>query len=487
MLCSDLDVPMFPPLVFRTVFESFLDKITHKQWMMLAAGNIDVDTVRMLSETCKEILDALTVLIMDVVGPQVRDRVQENNGLPIMLHERCMNYYCVTEDDIHATLGDSLHLSFVETLGIDQDPSITNQLRDLFAVELMRQVNGKLALIKGEESLTEQEEPEHQPEIPESDLKNMVYLIALILKRGTENPESPEQQECSDSSSQDIRSSAEEQELHDFNEEDNTIQSAGISPGESLDATSNFSEGSCQDKMKTIQNVIKDQTENSASQYNCEGHYPGKVTDVEDLSDDDASVESLSVTPERQSKDLSDEFPQRDKTFLIVFLGKLVEHTADSTRTSIYDVDIDGILTGLRDRTGGKLHFTLPKKVGKTHIPVYRKLCREFGSARRLQAAMASNDVTFQDTLVKILKAQLQKSSGETSSFMERGRRFFHRRTTRVTPFYEGSDKPASHLEVIDSPPPNTRKRPAIIRMFSFMAKTLRKPFTSCIKGSQDD
>lgn len=43
--------------------------------MLLAQGQIDEDTIVLLSDMCYEILDVLSVLILEVVAPQVQSRV----------------------------------------------------------------------------------------------------------------------------------------------------------------------------------------------------------------------------------------------------------------------------------------------------------------------------------------------------------------------------------------------------------------------------
>lgn len=76
-----------------------------------------------------------------------------------------------------------------------------------------------------------------------------------------------------------------------------------------------------------------------------------------------------------------------------------------------------------------------------------------------------------------------QKSTGRTSSFVKKVRRFFNRRNARVAPGCE-----VAQLENRSTPPtPIKRQRPAITRIFASMARILR-PFTSCTSsGSQDD
>ncbi|XP_044195569.1 uncharacterized protein LOC122972484 isoform X6 [Thunnus albacares] len=78
-----------------------------------------------------------------------------------------------------------------------------------------------------------------------------------------------------------------------------------------------------------------------------------------------------------------------------------------------------------------------------------------------------------------------QKSTGRISTFVRKVRRFFRRNTARVNPACEVIQLENGSTQ---TPPPKKKKRPAVTRMFSSLAKVLRKPFTSCISGgSQDD
>lgn len=185
--------------------------------------------------------------------------------------------------------------------------------------------------------------------------------------------------------------------------------------------------------------------------------YPDEVTDVEDFW-----LEGLETV--RTEAKLT--------AFLAAFLKKLTDHITESTDTSRLDVDLDTMLSRLRERAEGELRCTLPETVGNIHIPVYKKLCRQFGSAKLLQAAMMSTEGTFEEAVAKTLKAQLQKSTRERVSLLKTVRRFFHRRTSKVAP---------------SSSRKNTDTQPAIIKMFSSVARTMRKMFTCCISSGSKD
>ncbi|KAL3995859.1 pancreatic elastase I [Sarotherodon galilaeus] len=77
-------------------------------------------------------------------------------------------------------------------------------------------------------------------------------------------------------------------------------------------------------------------------------------------------------------------------TFLTVLLAKLVDHIASKTRTSILNVDLVELLGGVTMRAEKELDSIPPPSVENLHIPIYKKLCKVFGSKYLLQAAMES-------------------------------------------------------------------------------------------------
>ncbi|XP_044044098.1 uncharacterized protein LOC122872228 [Siniperca chuatsi] len=444
--CSDLEVPLFTTANLKPVVFLYINHIPNEKWILLAAGKVHADTIILLSDMCHEIVDAISAMVLEAVGPQVQSRMYGQTALEVASNESITtnrvetpqtkyNYDSVTEEDIQASLGNSLHSCFGAALGIVQEKSHNSEiLLELFGAEVKRRVNHSLAVIRSVSSW-QSEEPAESETSNESHTDDMVYYIIHILKCliNKDEHESPEDIEC---------------------------------------LGSDFSEGSI----------------------------PDEVTDVEEFSaGDDEMICSVS---EAQSSDLSgcqsvecpassaEELPQREKTFLTVFLGKLLDHIAHSTKTSVVDVDFDKMLECLWERTGREISAALSQNVGNIHIPIYKELCREFGCAKLLQAAMLSSDVTFEEAVARTLKAHLQKSSRKASSFVTKVGRFFSRKTRKVAPVCEINTS-ASHSEVINlektlengsTPPPQRKqKRSAIMRMFSTAARILRKPFTSCI------
>ncbi|XP_029308704.1 uncharacterized protein LOC115022043 [Cottoperca gobio] len=111
--------------------------------------------------------------------------------------------------------------------------------------------------------------------------------------------------------------------------------------------------------------------------------------------------------------------------------------------------------------------------VGNIHIPVYKELCHQFGSAARLQADMVSKDGKFEEAVAKTLKAQLQKSSRKNISFMAKVKKTSCRKSRKVAP-------------IIETNTSRRQKFPAIRRMFASAAKFLRNLFSQCISAGTD-
>ncbi|XP_071320964.1 uncharacterized protein [Trachinotus anak] len=487
--CSDLDVPLFTSEIFEPIFTSFLHNITNERWMILAAGHIDTTTIILLSNMCYELLEEITVLVLQVVAPQVLAWVQDQIS-PVIASTSTdvsieRNYYHVTEEDIQATLGDSLHFSFAEALGVDKEWPETDKLMELFAAEVKERVNCQLDRLGEPAPSTEPEEALDDHLKHDSPTAKMVFLIANMLQSAAGMPESPEDQGCVDSNCS-CCCSDEVTEVQDFNEENAIAELVSCTTETNIELTQS-----------------SDNQQPSSVPQGCR---PVELLEVQDFSDEDAIDEAVTFISQRQNTDVpanqsakpsarsEEEMPQQEKTFLTAFLGKLVEHIASSTKTSIFDVDFDGMLTRLRERTRGKLCSTLPQTVGKIHISVYRNLCLEFGSAKLLQAAMASGDGTFEDAVMKTLKMKLLKSTEKTSSFGKKVKRFFSRRDTKVSPACEVSNASVSRHEVIDQdggsgplPPSHKQTRPAIVRMFSTVARFLRKPFACCTSEASQE
>ncbi|GLD64829.1 uncharacterized protein AKAME5_001634200 [Lates japonicus] len=447
---------------------------------------------------CRETVEAISAFTLDVVEPQVLVWAHgDDGGETSCSHSvsRNRNYYRVTEEDIQASLGSSLHLCFGAVLGVEQGWSPdSDELVELMARDVMQRVNRSLNLFRGPDSFPNAEQPAVQPQRCESHTEEMVHCVTNILRaclrsRFDTGDRGNLHSDLSDDYSDDMSN------IECFSEGDAFAEWVRLEVccSDELMYFEDFSEDD--DISQPVSFEDTDEGENDAIVDSVVSEDCCTDKEHEDISKNDVIVESVisedCCTDEEPDDTCQDDaiaepvpsLPQQDKTFLAVFLGKLVEHIAESTRTSICNVDFDGILTRMREKMVRESSSTLPQTVGEIHILIYRELCREFGSAMLLQAAMLSSDVAFEEAVLKFLKVQLQRNS---EGLVKRMRRFFKKRSNRVSPACEGSNLSASkrednNMENESTPPPVTSQRcPAIMRMFSSVARILKKPFTSC-------
>lgn len=337
----------------------------------------------------------------------------------------------VTEEDIQASIGNSFHRCFGATLDVPQERSADSEkLVELFAAEVKKRVNRSLAVIRCNRSTSSESETSSA-----SHTEDMVYYVIQILSWCFSRKDSFE-----------------------------LPNDEGSLNGDSY-------EGSSADEVTYVEEFIPE--EPAMPEMTCS------------LSDREGSVISGSLSVQRSVSSSAEEPPQQKKTFLAVFLGKLLDHICHSTKTSICDVDFDGMLERLGEKTVGELNSNLPQTVGDFHISIYEELCREFGSAKLLLAAMVSGDVAFEDAVARTLRGRLLKSSKKTVRFATKVRTILAKTTSKVSPDCETATS-SSHSEVIDlesgstAPLTRKRKRPAFARIISFVARRMRKRFTCC-------
>ncbi|KAM6896016.1 uncharacterized protein PEZ65_021139 [Lycodopsis pacificus] len=161
------------------------------QWALLAMGHVDSDTVILLTDMCHNIIQTVYHLVLDVVAPQVygwtwgqsfNESASDHNKASVTMHRiesphQERNFHTVTEDDVQASLGDSLHLCLGEMLDVAVERSDnTNQLLQLVAGEVAKEVNRKLADIT---QLTSSRQAEG---LLESLTGDMVYHVVKILE-----------------------------------------------------------------------------------------------------------------------------------------------------------------------------------------------------------------------------------------------------------------------------------------------------------------
>ncbi|XP_059180226.1 uncharacterized protein LOC131959138 [Centropristis striata] len=546
MRCSDLDLPMLTSDTVSKWITPHLNDIKAKQWTSLHI-NIDNNTVMILSNICHEITETVSNLVLDDVMPQVYQWMENINNPSktsavtnrIKSPYRNRNYHTITVEDIEACLGNSLHQSLGEFLGvIEESCRDSEQLLHLVAEEVAKQVNRTLIYIR-ESFSSQQVEQSFEFESPLSPTQEMVYHMSNILRRclvKQPQPNLPDERSAQEFSPislifqlpQDLNSTDEESAVIEFSPESspddkNMVQELSTEDDQDFlsetpdegSSVKELSQASSPDDDNMVWEFSTDDDNDSLTETHHE--FPDEESPVKELSqapspDDDNMVRKFSTEDDNDSlwetqlelpdqrspvKELSQapsrfailssvlstsrkEFTPKEKIFLSVFVCKLLDHIAHSTKTSAQDLDFDGIVKNLMKILGEK-SFCLPQTVGNLHITIFKELCLEFGSAKQLCAAMICEGVVFEEAVAKELKRQLQKAS--CPSFVTKVFRFFKIRSKKVVPIYEVNTSVSQSgvlLENGSTPLPQKKKKcPAIIGMFSAIAKILRKPFTS--------
>lgn len=452
-ICSDLEVPLITKEFFFPIVQSYLSQIRETEWMILSTGNINVKIINLLTDMCNELIMEIGVMVLKVVAPQVMEWKKAkismySSGNCINNSQSCSlrNYEWLMDEDIEASITDSFNLSLSENLAVKEELLDSKRLVELLAAEVRYKVNLTLAELDSFQAPQVSPAQTEAPTVPgqsedctdpgqahrnDSTAKDMVYLLAQILKTATqvtlpdsayelsEEAESPSDEECPDSNCS-ICCAQDEENMAQIDGEEEAFYEVS----EIVDTHSPV------ESMEEMQNMV-DPGYECINWYEYMG-YPGD--------------KECSASPVHK-------LVQQDKSFLIMFISKLVAHIIESTNTPLFNVDVEDIVARLRKRLHGKLSSTLPQTVGEIHIQVFRKLCREFGSAHLLQVAMASRDEAFEKAVLKTLEVQLQMNSEDTSNFVNNG--------------------PTAQTE--------TQQQPAIVRMFSSMTNFLRRSCNMCI------
>ncbi|KAK9525291.1 hypothetical protein VZT92_016015 [Zoarces viviparus] len=188
------------------------------QRALLAMGHVDSDTVILLSDMYHNIIQRVYHLVLDVVAPQVygwtwgqsfKESASDHNKASVTMNRiesphQERNFHTVTEDDVQASLGDSLHLCLGEMLDVAAERS-DNQLLQLVAGEVAKEIletclaqNLKREAAKG--SLTERQSSkqsiwltsvtpfESEKQLPQEE-KTRLSVVTDNLLDQTESPE----------------------------------------------------------------------------------------------------------------------------------------------------------------------------------------------------------------------------------------------------------------------------------------------------------
>ncbi|XP_029308692.1 uncharacterized protein LOC115022033 [Cottoperca gobio] len=448
------------------------------------------DIVNLVSDMCHEILDLVTTKILFTVEPQVQRWIDvhvelenaKNTSVTMNAYDysQGLNFDSVTEEDILASFGKSFDICFGAAIGRQQKRSHDSiAILEMFAEEVTKRVNQ--ALHRTTQSSLYLSESQTSIDFPSEEMIYYIGKILMGLLQSDYEDEDEDEDEgdrstvvlqisASDTMQRPVITTQERPQKSGKEEDEETLHSSEISEDSSSDIIQHY----INNTQKLPQKSGKEEDEETLC----------SVSEISYLSDFTTGEQNHKSD---ESGETEEELPQRDETFLVCFVCKLVDHIAHSTKTTIYNVDLDLMLERLNKSTVGSL--SLPQTVGNIHIPVYKELCHQFGSAARLQAAMVSKDGKFEEAVAKTLKAQLQKSSRKNISFMAKVKKTFCRKSRKVAPIIE-TNTSVSHTEVIElvngsTPPPQRRQKfPAIRRMFASAAKFLRNPFSQCISAS---
>ncbi|TKS89447.1 hypothetical protein D9C73_023572 [Collichthys lucidus] len=182
--CSDFEVPLFTSETFIDLFLLHLEMLTQEQWDFLAFGKIDLPTVLILTNLCNDIVENVTMEVLEEIEPQCNSAntpVTTNNS---ELPQRERNLCSVTRADIEASLGDSLNQCFAEVMNVSEKKSeYSEQLRRLVAGEVARNINCRLAVQSTSSKQTEEFVRIETPLANEMKIPKLSYQIEEVLHK----------------------------------------------------------------------------------------------------------------------------------------------------------------------------------------------------------------------------------------------------------------------------------------------------------------
>ncbi|KAF1372635.1 hypothetical protein PFLUV_G00267950 [Perca fluviatilis] len=439
--CSDLEMPLLTSETLDEVVMLYLGYITNENWLLLADGSIDSATVLLLSDLCYEVVQTVCDEVLDVVAPQVNDKTWGHISM-----ESASN-----PSNTYVTM----------YLGESESPQREHNYHSVTVEDIQASLGHSLHQCLGEALEVVEESSDDSEQllqlVAEEVAKKVNRTLAAITQSASSSPSEESDEWVTPQSTKHMV-------FHVANILSRcVVRKYEINPPEELRLL-------------------------SVSPWASSPDDEGKVEDfclVESQSSE-LSVSVSSVSPATTKQELS----QGEKTFLAMFLGMLLDHIALSTKTSVMDLNFDGILKNLT-RTVEETGFTLPQTVGNLHCTIFKKLGLEFGSTKLLRAAIVSEGMAFEEAVARELRVQQEKAAHKKPSFVTNVRRIFRRRSNKVAPACE-VDTFNSQVALLESEsiPRHQKKQkgPVIIGMLSAVARILKKPFTSCIsRGSPDD
>ncbi|XP_030582367.1 uncharacterized protein LOC115778428 [Archocentrus centrarchus] len=405
-----LKLPQVTPKFLGKVISSCMQDISDDEWMSLDASDTGSKAVTALSDMCCAVIGEISSLVLQDVEPQVLawghhhacgDNVTVPGG---------WSYCRVTEMNIRACCRNSLYDCFGEALHVAQESSHTlDQLVRLFSAEITKRVNSSLAQITGS--------------APSSDVYywptsecifQMVSNMGNIFKSMLEGRRRVKGEPCDELPC--LGCDCKQCCCFDFEGfEKRLAELLACMDNLNREPAPQMKDESC-DKQPCSYCKSKEcwcfdfedlEKRLAASSVCMDNLNPEPAPQVSDHSESHDTLGS-DMMDSSSSRSRSPDF-QINQTFLTVLLGKLVDHIAVKTKTSILNMDLEQLVYGVTVRTEGVLNLAPPKNVAKLHIRMYKELCLKFRSKYVLQAVMESGDDTFEFAVSETLKSQLMK------------------------------------------------------------------------------
>ncbi|XP_031609170.1 uncharacterized protein LOC116330861 [Oreochromis aureus] len=171
----------------------------------------------------------------------------------------------------------------------------------------------------------------------------------------------------------------------------------------------------------------------------------------------------------------SEELIEEERLFLKLFIEQLVAHIEIKTRTPTRNVDLSKLEAHVRARTPLDLRFTDPKAFDKVLIPIYKDLCKKFGSKYLLLAALDTGDVAFEAAVAEGLTTRLTASAQKPDNLLKR---LFSKRSFKFAPFRDVKPCHTDENSQNDRklvPPLMNRKGDGVRKRLSSMASAVKK------------
>ncbi|CAI5679084.1 unnamed protein product [Oreochromis niloticus] len=371
--CRHLKLPLLTLENLGKVITPYVKDVSQDQWASLADGDPGSKVVILLSSMCHAVIEEISALVLEVVEPQVLAKGHNHaSGDKVSLQDGC-SCCRVTENNIQASFRNTLHHCFGEALSMAQGKSYNADiLVKLFSAEITKKVNTSLARITGPAPT-----PKTHDSVTGMSIIQMVYNVTEIF-------------ECILNISRKITDRASDSMTCS---DSNCKQICCLDVEEEEDAE--------------IPQISDCSLENSLCMDNLS---PPPTPELPKYSETFVPSALILAYQENSSPSLESPDCPVNMTFLTVLLAKLVDHIASKTRTSILNVDLVALLGGVTMRAEKELDSIPPPSVENLHIPIYKKLCKVFGSKYLLQAAMESGDEAFEIAVSEVLVSQLQKS-----------------------------------------------------------------------------